>query len=221
MVVGPFQLPRQAPRVESCRRRGNSSRSLPLRSSVAAKFKSERGREQAAEREKRNKITRRNHSTMEEFASFSEQPPTPATPQLPPPPPPRDINPFGQPATPESNEGGGIDLNASLEPPRPSTPPPPPPVPSKQSRPSSPAPGSPLPPNSPPPPLPGGEDVGATAASAAAVAVAAGVSGKRKGETYLKAEWSAAEREPEVASPCLFRFKAACLSPCCVLLQGV
>lgn len=128
---------------------------------------------------------------MEEFASFSEQP---STPQLPPPPPPRDINPFGQPVTPGSKESGGVDLNSSLEPPRPSTPPPPtptpPPVPSKQQGdgPSPPAPGSPLPPTSPPPPLPGGDDVGVAAVAAAAVAVAAGVSGKRKGENQKGAE---------------------------------
>lgn len=124
---------------------------------------------------------------MEEF---DQQPP--ATPLAPPPPPPRDINPFGQPATPESKDGSGVDLSASLDPPRPSTPPPPPPVPAKDGAAAAgagartpPAPASPLPPSSPPPPLPGGDDVGVAAVTAAAVAVAAGASSKRKGERAI------------------------------------
>lgn len=151
----------------------------------------------------------------EDVASFSEQQ-LPATPQQPPPPPPKDINPFGQPATPEANDGSGVDLNASLEPPRPSTPPPPPPVPSRDGGPSSPAPGS--PPTSAPPPLPAvGDDVGAAAATvAAAAAVAAGVSSKRKGETQ-------AGRADEVL--CTFvdvmglHHKSAASSGTCLCLQ--
>ncbi|CAB1111565.1 unnamed protein product [Ectocarpus sp. CCAP 1310/34] len=134
---------------------------------------------------------------MADLDAFEQSPPsTPQQePQLPPPPPPpRDINPFGQPATPESKEGNEVDLNASLEPPRPSTPPPPPPIPAREaagsehSEASAAAPVlSPRPPSSPPPPLPGGgggPGVGALGSAAVAAATAAvlasGTTRKRK-----------------------------------------
>lgn len=111
----------------------------------------------------------------------------PSSPQLPPPTPPRDINPFGQPVSPELKgaDDGGVDFNSSLEPPRPSTPPPPPPVPVKAA-PGSPAPGSPRPPSSPPPPLPDDADdvAGAVTPSAEASPAASspGESGRRRGK---------------------------------------
>ncbi|CAM9179397.1 unnamed protein product [Scytosiphon promiscuus] len=105
--------------------------------------------------------------------------------QSPPPPPPRDINPFGQPATP-GNDGG--DSFSSVEPPRPSTPPPP--VPSKGTTEETAATAAnsdvgegvdtPLPPRSPPPPLPGSGGEGGIFAIAGAVAEVA-LSGRGRG----------------------------------------